>query len=110
MKKQDWIIIGSVLILAAAILLGRSLTGSSGNMAVVTLNGTVIIEQTLSEDVVLPIQSEEGYNLLQIADGRAAIIEADCRDQICVKHTAVSKQGESIVCLPHQLVVEIVER
>ena len=32
---------------------------------------------------------------------------ADCRDQICVRHRAVSAVGESIICLPHKLVVEI---
>lgn len=110
MKKQDWIIIGSVLILAAGILVGRSLIGKTGNTVVVTLNGTVLIEQKLAEDATFPIQSEDGYNLLQIADGRVKILEADCRDQICVKHMTISKRGESIVCLPHQLVIEIVER
>ena len=33
--------------------------------------------------------------------------EADCPDQICVRHKAISKSGESIVCLPHKVVVEI---
>lgn len=110
MKKLDWIIIGSVLIIAVGILLIRSLGKRAGDMAVVTLNGTVILEQTLSEEAVIPIRTEEGYNILQIADGGAKIIEADCRDLICVNHIKVSKKGESIVCLPHQLVVEIVER
>ncbi len=35
------------------------------------------------------------------------MISADCPDQICVNHGAVSKENESITCLPHKLIVEI---
>ena len=34
--------------------------------------------------------------------------DADCPDKICVNHATISDVGESIVCLPHRVVVEIV--
>ena len=34
--------------------------------------------------------------------------EANCRDQICVRHKAISKNGESIICLPHSVYIEVV--
>jgi len=37
------------------------------------------------------------------------VIEADCPDKICVKHTNIKNAGETIICLPHKLVIEIVE-
>ena len=33
---------------------------------------------------------------------------ADCKDQICVHHKPISGIHESIICLPHKLVIEIV--
>ena len=33
---------------------------------------------------------------------------ADCPDQICVRQKAISKEGESIICLPNKVVVSIV--
>ena len=33
--------------------------------------------------------------------------EADCPDKICVNTGKISKIGETIVCLPHRVVVEI---
>ena len=33
--------------------------------------------------------------------------EADCPDQICRKHKAIDKSGETIVCLPHKVVIEV---
>lgn len=47
------------------------------------------------------------YNLLFVSDGVVRMEAADCRDQICVHHRPVSRGGESIICLPHKLVVEI---
>ena len=46
-------------------------------------------------------------NLLVIKDGQAYVSEADCPDKICVAHKPVQKKGETIICLPHKLVVEV---
>lgn len=55
-----------------------------------------------------PVIPDEGdFNLFSVADGVVRMEAADCRDQICVRHRAVSAVGESIICLPHKLVVEI---
>ena len=48
------------------------------------------------------------YNLVSVTDGMVVVEDADCKDQICVRHKAISSRGESIICLPHRLVVEIV--
>ena len=42
-----------------------------------------------------------------IKDGEARMEWADCPDQICVDHRAVSRNGESIICLPNQVVVTV---
>ena len=48
------------------------------------------------------------YNILSVTDGMVVMEAADCGDQICVHHKPISSIGESIICLPHRLVVEIV--
>lgn len=48
------------------------------------------------------------YNLLCITAGSVRMESADCRDQICVHHKPISGSRESIICLPHKLVVEII--
>ena len=72
--------------------------------------------------VVVTVDGEERYrcslfiekeiaidetNTLVIKDGVADMIFADCPDQICVKHEAISKVGETIICLPNKVVVTI---
>lgn len=53
------------------------------------------------------IETKRGYNLLVIKDGKARVLDADCPDKICVDKGAISKNDESIICLPHNVVVTI---
>ena len=36
--------------------------------------------------------------------------EASCPDQICVNHRAINSVGETIVCLPNEIVLKVVEQ
>lgn len=47
------------------------------------------------------------YNVVEIKDGTVSVTEASCKNQVCVRHGAISRSGESIVCLPNRLVVRI---
>ena len=58
------------------------------------------LEEILSEE-------EGGYNLLLIENGQASVTDADCPDQLCVRQRSISRNGESIICLPHRLVIRI---
>lgn len=47
-------------------------------------------------------------NRLEIKGGTAEMIWAECPDQVCVHHREISRNGESIICLPNQVVVSVV--
>lgn len=49
-----------------------------------------------------------GYNLLAVSSSGVSMEAADCPDQICVHHIPILRDGESIICLPHRLAVEII--
>jgi hypothetical protein len=51
--------------------------------------------------------ADSSYNLLMIGEETVTMEAADCRDQICVHHIPISGSGESIICLPHKLVVTV---
>lgn len=53
------------------------------------------------------IEINGGTNILQIKEGKADMTEADCPDKLCVHQKAVSKNGESIICLPNKVVIEV---
>lgn len=47
------------------------------------------------------------YNLIEIDHEQIRIKQASCLDQICVQRGWIKKPGETIVCLPHKLVIEV---
>lgn len=108
MKKTDLILIVLALAAAAAIWLFYSAGAESGKGASITVDGVEKAFLFLNEDDSVSVETESGYNIVTVEDGRVFVTEADCRDQICVEHKKISKEGETIVCLPHKMVVEIV--
>lgn len=53
-------------------------------------------------------EDEDGdYNIIEIKDETIRVTEASCRDQIDVLRGAISEPGETIICLPHKLAIEI---
>ena len=106
MKKNDWILAVVIVVIAAVILLFQFTRGNSGSGEVsVSVDGGGFGTYSLSEDQTVDIN---GTNRLVIENGTARMEWADCPDQICVEHRAVSRVGESIICLPNQVVVSVV--
>lgn len=49
-----------------------------------------------------------GYTLhVRFEEGTVRVLEADCPTQDCVHTGAISKGGQSIVCLPARVVIEL---
>ena len=79
-----------------------------GNTAVITIEGREYGRYSLSVDQTIRVENEKGINTVVIRDGSAHMEEADCPDGYCINMGDKSKAGETIVCLPHRLVVEII--
>lgn len=111
MKKADFIIIGAVVVVAAVMLI--FLYGSSSNLGSyvqIEIDGKITETLPLDEDTKKKITTENGgTNTLVIKDGKAKIVEANCPDGICKNHKAINRNGESIICLPHKVVVSVVD-
>lgn len=107
--KHDIVFLSVIILVAFLIWTGYRLANQgSGRMVIVIQDGEVVGIYPLSEEKIAIISYEKNeYNLLQISGGSAYMLEADCPDQICVNHTPVSRNGESIICLPHKLVIQI---
>ncbi len=107
MKKADIFLAGGALALAAGVYLFYSAGAEAGGGAEVTVDGKSAAFLPLNENDSIRIETPQGYNIVAVEDGTVMVTDADCRDQICVEHKKISRTGETIVCLPHKLVVEI---
>ena len=110
-KKNDLILIGALLVISLVAYFGISFfqgANTKNGVAVVKIDDKEYGRFPLVVDTEECIELPDGsYNLLVIMGGKADVTEASCPDGICVNHRPVSKQGQSIVCLPNKVVVEI---
>ena len=107
--RNDILLLLGILCLALIGFIIFKINLKEGGYANVLVDGKVTQSYSLKEDVKTVIVTEKGNNTLVIANGKAYIQSADCPDKICVSHRKISKTGETIVCLPHKLVIEITE-
>lgn len=90
-------------ILALVLLLGAK----SGATVEVRVAGTTVASYSLQKNRTIELKGEGGSNTLVIEGGKAWMTEADCPDGLCLGMGKISSAGQSIVCLPHKLVVEV---
>lgn len=108
-RKRDMIFL-LVTAVVCLVLLGYYYLGhgDKGAIAVVTVDGEAYGEYQLDEDQVVEIKKDgKVTNTLTIADQKADMTDADCPDLLCVHQKAISKDGETIVCLPNKVVVTV---
>lgn len=106
--KNDIVLILALLLLALLAWGVLRVTKKPGGEAVVTVDGVLVATLPLSIEARLPVGAERGFlNVVEVADGRVRVLEADCPDRLCVRQGWIRYDGESIVCLPHKLVVSI---
>ena len=110
MKKRYtgdlWLPVG-VLLTAALLAAALFLLSEQGRQVQVTVDGTVVATLPLDTDTTRVIEGAGGSNRVVIKDGRVRVEEADCPDGLCVGQGAISRAGQTIVCLPHRLVVTV---
>lgn len=97
-----------IAVIAAVILMGilPLALRHGGNSVAVKHDGAVEV-YPLSRDRVVEIVSG-GHTLeLRIEGGAAAVTESDCPDRLCVRHGKASRAGDTIVCVPAGVIIQI---
>ena len=109
-KKKDFLLGGGILVVALVLFLVMRVTGSeAGSRIQVTVDGEVYGTYSLTEDQVIEVKEGDFYNRIRIEDGKAYMEEANCPDGYCERQGKISSGAQTIVCLPHKLVVEVME-
>ena len=108
MKKKDVLLIGSVVILAALFWLAPRIIGMFRGEEKLQLRITVAGAEygtyDLEKEQIIEIQNT---NVCEIKDGKVRMISAECPDKLCKRQGPIHKSGETIVCLPNKVVLEI---
>lgn len=109
-RKKDLIFIFSILIFAVFLLLLQRVYGNAqdeADLVKITVNQKLYGTYDLNKNQTITIQNDFGINTIQIQNKDVWMEEADCPDGYCKEQGHISKNKQTIVCLPHKLVVEI---
>lgn len=61
----------------------------------------------LEQERVVTVEGPVGDVIVRIGGGSARVIEADCRDKLCVTMGAISRPGAWVACLPNHVFVRV---
>ena len=106
----DIIVVLAVVALAAASALTVWPSRDSGSLtAVVTADGEELDRFAPADLAAGPrTYTHNGYTLTVTAEGDGLhVSEADCPTQDCVHTGTISRSGQSIVCLPARIIIQL---
>ncbi|WP_028543831.1 NusG domain II-containing protein [Paenibacillus taiwanensis] len=115
MKRGDLILIGVVIVAALAFFVPKWLfQNQSENMhnanvyAEISVDGKLFKKVKITkEEQLIPVKTDHGLNVLKVHDGGIEMFDADCPDKVCLSFGFVTRAGDTIVCLPHRVLVEL---
>lgn len=110
MKKFDLYLASAMCIIALVWFLGENIISSNGNTVRVYSNNSISEEFNLSDEGIHVIK-DNGNELLtfEIKDEYVNVLSASCKDKLCVHQKKIKKSGESIVCLPNNIMIQIID-
>ncbi len=101
-KKGDFLLILPLLILILLAFLVWAWQKPGGTV-VIRCDDQVVFEGSIHSDQEISLP----HNTAVIQNGQVFMRDGDCPHQICVRHAPISKKGETIVCLPNRVVIEV---
>ena len=105
------IIAGAIIagILAALLVWQRSSTQAQGRMVALVHDADgKVYELPLDKDTTLEVSTSLGTNTVAVEAGSVRMAKADCPNGNCLQQHALTTPGAQIICLPHQLWIEVV--
>lgn len=106
-KKADIVLAVSIFLVTCLLTVAFFVFSDKGDTVVVTVDGETFSKVPLDEDNTIDVETKYGKNTVVIKDGYVSVSTADCPDKYCVSHIKIDSVGQTIVCLPHKMVVEI---
>ena len=109
LRKADFILFFSFLILAAVIAVIPMLKTSGNEQKVQIISGGEVAGiYPLDKDIEIEVSRDGHLNIVSIQNNKVSMKYSDCKNQVCVHTGEISQSGEIIVCLPNYVIVEIV--
>lgn len=109
LTKQEIIFIIIITVIGIALFMLYFFSPKNGKNVILRQNGKIIGEYAIDINKKIVVKTKDNKkNIVIIKDKKVSVVNANCSDKICVNRGKIDKTGESIICLPHKLIVEVV--
>ena len=104
-KSKPFTVLDIVLLVVFAAVIGVSfwLVYRMQKSTVTITSPSYSREISISDDAVIELE----HITVHIESGKVWVTDADCTDKVCEHTGIIARAGESIVCLPHGIVISI---
>lgn len=115
LRKFILVFVIFLFLLSLLLVIRQFFFSSAGTFALIYQNNVLIdkINLETAEPMEFTIQYNageiRGYNTICVNKGKIGIVEANCPDKICKHMGMTSSTHFPITCLPHKLIIEIVD-
>ena len=106
MNKNDIKLVVIVLIVII-LLFSLTLFRKKANIANVYYENELILEIDLSINKTYEVDGYNGKVVIEVLNNQIRVVEENSPYHLCSKQGFVSKSGESIICLPNKIIIEL---
>ena len=106
-KKADIILLAIFLLLGIGSVLVLRLQSAEGTTVIISVNGEEFGRYPLRVDREIDVDTGYGHNTVRISAGTVRVTESDCPNHDCEDFGAIARPAQSIMCIPHRLIVLI---
>jgi len=119
MNKKNLLVIGGLLLIAAALLVlalvSRPMTEVAQDMVIITVDGREYARVPLSRPQTVTVEQKNGsVNVVEVSSRGAVMHSSTCDNQLCVQMGEVTVDNwqtrpnqQFIICLPNRVSVEL---
>ena len=106
MNKNDIKLVVIVLIVII-LLFSLAVFRKKANIANVYYENELILEINLSINKTYEVDGYNGKVTIEVLNNQIRVVEENSPYHLCSKQGFVSKSGESIICLPNKIIIEL---
>lgn len=107
-NRRDILFIVILIVLIVSLFLVRKCIYNSEEQNVeITQDGVILYVLSINENQTITLDNEFGYNVIQIKDGKVYMETSDCNGQDCIRQGRIDREGASVICLPHKLMISV---
>lgn len=107
--RNDIILIAIILIIVGALFLIYFINRSNGKKALIYHDDELVLELDLNNNGEYFINGDISSMTIVVYDGKIAVKESGCLNQICVNTGSIMYTNEVISCLPNHIIIKIKE-